>query len=296
MFSDTNKLNFSERDRKVQRLIIIEGCANLLVLLVKLFVGMSTSSLAILADAIHSLTDVANNIVAWIVIRLSAMPADREHPYGHRKFETLAVFGLATFLAVLAFEIAKNAITRETTEIVSGGWELGLMIGVLVVNIVLASWQRYWARRLKSGIMLADAAHTFADVLTTVVVIIGWQLSSMGFLILDRICALGVAGLVFYLAYRLYKTAFPVLVDEYAIDPEHLMNAVMNVAGIKEVGRIRSRWIGPEIAIDIVVSVDAELSTEESHRIADQVETVIEDQFNVGDAFVHIEPFKNNHN
>jgi cation diffusion facilitator family transporter len=290
MVSDSNKVEISERDRKVQRLIIIEGCANLLVLAVKVVVGLSTGSLAILADAIHSLTDVANNIVAWIVIRLSAMPADREHPYGHRKFETLAVFGLATLLAVLAFEIAKNAITKEATEIVSGTWELTLMIGVLVVNVILASWQRYWARRLKSGIMLADAAHTFADVLTTVVVIVGWQLSTMGFLILDRVCAFGVAGVVFYLAYRLYKSVFPVLVDEYAIDPEKLKSAVMKVPGVKKVGRIRSRWIGSEIAIDMVVSVNAELTTEESHRIAVEIETMVEDRFNVGDAFIHIEP------
>ena len=294
MTSESNQIEYTDRDRKVQRLIIIEGCANILVLVVKLFVGLSTNSLAILADCIHSLTDVANNIVAWIVLRLSAMPADREHPYGHRKFETLAVFGLATLLAVMAIEIAKSAFTKETTEIVSGTWELVLMIGVLVVNIVLATWQRYWARRLKSGIMLADAAHTFADVLTTVVVIIGWQLSSMGFLILDRLCALGVAGLVFYLAYQLYKSAFPVLVDEYAIDPEDIKDAIMTVQGVKATGRIRSRWIGSDIAIDIVISVDADLTTEESHKIADKVEILIEEQFNVGDAFIHVEPYKNN--
>ena len=291
MTSEPNHTEYTDRDRKVQRLIILEGCANILVLLVKLFVGLSTNSLAILADCIHSLTDVANNIVAWIVLRLSAMPADREHPYGHRKFETLAVFGLATLLAVMAIEIAKSAFTKETTEIVSGTWELALMIGVLVVNIALASWQRYWAIRLKSGIMIADAAHTFADVLTTVVVIIGWQLSSMGFLILDRLCALGVAGLVFYLAYELYKSAFPVLVDEYAIDPEDIKSAVMTVQGVKSAGRIRSRWIGSDIAIDIVISVNADLTTEESHDIADKVELLIEEQFNVGDAFIHVEPF-----
>ncbi len=291
MTSEPNHIEYTDRDKKVQRLIIIEGCANILVLVVKLIVGLSTNSLAILADAIHSLTDVANNFVAWIVIRLSAMPADRKHPYGHRKFETLAVFGLATLLAVMAIEIAKSAFTKETTEIVSGNWELALMIGVLVVNIVLAAWQRYWARRLKSGIMLADAAHTFADVLTTVVVIIGWQLSSMGFLILDRLCALGVAGLVFYLAYELYKSAFPVLVDEYAIDPEEIKDAVMTVQGVKAAGRIRSRWIGSDIAIDIVISVDAELTTDESHKIADEVEILIEEKFNVGDAFIHVEPF-----
>ena len=291
MTSESNHIEYTDRDRKVQRLIIIEGCANILVLIVKLVVGLSTNSLAILADCIHSLTDVANNFVAWIVLRLSTMPADREHPYGHRKFETLAVFGLATLLAVMAIEIAKSAFTKETTEIVSGTWELALMIGVLVVNIALASWQRYWAIRLKSGIMIADAAHTFADVLTTVVVIIGWQISSMGFLILDRLCALGVAGLVFYLAYELYKSAFPVLVDEYAIDPEDIKSAVMTVQGVKSAGRIRSRWIGSDIAIDIVISVNADLTTEESHDIADKVELLIEEQFNVGDAFIHVEPF-----
>jgi len=291
MTSESTNIVYSERDKKIQRLIILEGSANLFVLVIKLFVGLSTNSLAILADCIHSLTDVANNIVAWIVVRLSAMPADREHPYGHRKFETLAVFGLATLLAVMAIEIAKSAFTKETTEIVSGTWEIVLMLGVLVVNITLAIWQRYWARRLKSGIMLADAAHTFADVFTTVVVIIGWQLSSMGYLILDRLCALGVAGLVFYLAYELYKSAFPVLVDEYAIDPEDIKNAVMTVSGVKASGRIRSRWIGSDIAIDIVISVDANLTTEESHQIADKVEILIEEQFNVRDAFIHVEPF-----
>jgi len=285
------KFEFSERDKKVHRLIIIEGVVNLVVLIAKLLVGLSTGSLAIIADAIHSLTDVANNIVAWVVVRLSAMPADKEHPYGHRKFETLAVFALATLLAVLAFEIAKNAVTKETTEIISGTWELAVMITVLVINVALAAWQRYWAKKLKSSIMLADAAHTFADVLTTVVVIVGWQLSTMGYLIIDRLCALGVAGFVFYLAYRLFKTAFPVLVDEYAIDPEEINEAVRNIDGVKEVGRIRSRWIGSDVAIDMVVSVDASLTTEESHKIADKIETMIEAQFNVGDAFIHIEPY-----
>ena len=292
MFNKLEKVEYSERDEKVQRLIIIEGSANLFVMIAKLFVGLSTGSLAIIADAIHSLTDVANNIVAWIVIRLSAMPADREHPYGHRKFETIAVFALATLLAVLAFEIGKNAITKETTEIVSGKIELTVMIIVLAVNIGLAAWQRYWARKLKSSIMLADAAHTFADVLTTFIVILGWQLSSHGYLFIDRLCALGVAGLVFYLAYQLFKTAFPVLVDEYAIDPEDVREAVLEVEGVKEVGRIRSRWVGSDIALDVVVSVNAELTTEESHNIADKIETMIEDKYDVADALIHIEPYK----
>ncbi|MFX4228972.1 MAG: cation diffusion facilitator family transporter [Porticoccaceae bacterium] len=111
-------------------------------------------------------------------------------------------------------------------------------------------------------------------------------------MILDRLCALGVAGLILYLSYRLYKTAFPVLVDEFAIDPVAIKAAALNVSGVEGVGRIRSRWIGSDISLDMVVLVNAKLTTEESHRIADKIEIMIEEQFKVQDAVIHIEPFK----
>lgn len=281
----------AHRDKKVQRVILIEGSANLAVLMAKLWVGFSTGSLAILGDAIHSLTDIVNNIVAWVVIRLSSLPPDREHPYGHRKFETLAVFFLASLLAVLSFELAWHAIKKEDVEIVSSSWELFIMLGVLTVNIALATWERMWAHRLKSDILKADASHTFADVLTTIVVILGWQLSAMGYLWLDRACALAVSGLIFYLAYSLFKKAKPILVDEFALDPELLSNTIKHVAGVKQVNRVRSRWIGSDKAIDIVISVEPKLSTDESHKIATEIEALIEDRFGVEDVSIHVEPF-----
>ena len=283
-----------QRDKNIQRVILIEGSANFIVLIAKTLVGFSTGSLAILADAIHSLTDVANNIVAWIVIRLSSMPADREHPYGHRKFETLAVFGLAALLTALALELAINAFNKEAEDIVSGTWETGVMIAVLCINISLASWQRMWARRLKSDILLADASHTFADVLTTIVVIIGWQLSAMGYPILDKICALGVAGLIIYLAFNLFKRAVPILVDEFAIDPELLTQTVKEIPGVLRVKRIRSRWMGNLRAVDMIITVDSTLSTEDAHIITDNIESTIEKRFNVQDTSIHVEPDKNN--
>ncbi|MDH5711711.1 MAG: cation diffusion facilitator family transporter [Gammaproteobacteria bacterium] len=287
-FSDTDR----SRDHNVQRVIIIEGSANFIVLLAKLWVGISTGSLAILGDAIHSLTDVTNNVVAWVVIRLSILPPDREHPYGHRKFETLAVFFLASLLAVLAFELALRAISKEEVAIVSSSLELGIMLGVLLVNISLASWERLWATRLKSDILIADASHTFADVLTTIVIIIGWQLSAMGFLWLDRACALGVAGLIFYLAFNLYKKAMPVLVDEFAIDPDLISSMILNIRGVKQVNRVRSRWIGTAKAIDIIISVEPSLTTDDSHNIASEIEALIDSKFGVSDISIHVEPFR----
>ncbi|MFC1665828.1 cation diffusion facilitator family transporter [Pseudomonadota bacterium] len=280
-----------QRDKDVRRIILVEGLANLIILLAKVTVGLTTGSLAIIGDAIHSLTDVVNNIVAWAVTRLSSLPPDRDHPYGHRKFETLAVFGLASLLVVLAFELALQAINRDRVDIASSGWELGIMLAVLGVNISLAVWERAWARRLRSDILLADASHTFADVLTTIVVIIGWQLSAIGYFWLDRLCALGVAALVFYLAYTLFKKAAPILVDQFAVDPELISKSIRSVTGVKQVNRVRSRWIGMDKAIDIVISVDPGLSTDDSHNIATAIEFLVEEEFGVLDVSIHVEPF-----
>jgi cation diffusion facilitator family transporter len=147
-----------------------------------------------------------------------------------------------------------------------------------------------WAKRLDSDILRADATHTFADILTTVVVIAGWQLSARGYIWVDRLCALGVALIIIYLAYKLFMRALPALVDEYAIEPEEIGRSIKKVSGVKNVYRIRSRWIGKTCAIDLIISVDPTLTTEESHNIADQVESLIEKKFNVTDISIHVEP------
>lgn len=281
----------TQRHKQVLRVILIEGSANLLVLIAKIIVGISTGSMAVLGDAIHSLTDVANNFVAWMVIRISAKPADIEHPYGHRKFETIAVFALALLLSVMAIELAINAFKEHEPIITTGRWELITMVVVLVVNIILSTWQRYWANRLQSDILLADASHTFADVLITLVVIAGWQLSAAGYVWVDQLCALGVSVLVLLLAYRLFRRALPTLVDEFAIDPTLLSNAVRSVKGVRQVLRVRSRWIGSDRAVDMIIRVDPELPTDESHLISDRIESLIESRFDITDISIHVEPY-----
>ena len=278
------------RDVQVRRIILIEGTVNLAVLFAKVVVGTSTGSFAILADAIHSLADLSNNLVAWFVVRLSQAPADREHPYGHRKYEVLAVFGLAALLTVLAVEIALGAVRHDSTMIGGGVWALGLMSAVLLVNIGLTIWQRRWAVRLDSIILRADADHTLSDVLTTIAVMAGWQVSIRGYPWLDAVGAFGVAALVLYLALGLFKKAIPVLVDEIAIEPEAISRTVFSVRGVRAVGRVRSRWVGSMGAVDLVVHVDPYLSTVASHQIADAVENAVSAQFGIDDISVHIEP------
>ena len=112
----------------------------------------------------------------------------------------------------------------------------------------------------------------------------------MGYLWLDRVCALGVSLLVFYLAYSLFKRAFPILVDQFSLDPELLSNSIQEIEGVLKVNRVRSRWIGSEKSIDLVISVDPELSTADSHNIATNVESIIEEKYGVSDISIHVEP------
>ena len=278
------------RDKKVQRVIVLEGLANLAILVIKLIVGITTGSLAIIADALHSFSDLANNVVVWFVIRLSAQPPDRKHPYGHRKFETVAVFALAVLLFVIAIELVLRAFQRGETTVAQSHLGIVLMVVVLAINIAITTWERHQAKKLKSDILHADASHTLSDVLTTVVVIAGWQLSVFGLFWADTFCTLGVALFVAYLAVGLLRRVLPVLVDEYAIEPGAISSNVMTVPGIRSVEQVRSRWLGSGVAVDMVVTVDPNISAAEAHDISEVAETLISDLFQVDDISIHIEP------
>jgi cation diffusion facilitator family transporter len=277
-------------DPRLQRVIVITGVGNLLVLVAKTVVGISTGSLAVLGDAIHSLADLANNVVALVVVRLANAPPDREHPYGHQKFETLTVFGLAVLLAVLAVEIMVRAVDPAKREIVQHGWGLAVMLGVLVVNAAVTAWERVWARRLRSEILRADAQHTLSDVLVTIGVIAGWQFAARGYPWLDPVFAFAVALVVMVLSYGLFRRAIPVLVDGISHEPENIATVLRSIDGIHSVRRIRSRWVGISSSVDVVVTVAPELTTSEAHVVADAIEKTLLERFDIGDVTVHIEP------
>jgi len=278
------------RDARVRRVLWIEGAANLAVLLAKTAVGLTTGSAAILGDAIHSLADLANNVVAWVVMRLAAAPPDRDHPYGHRKYEALAVFGLAVLLAVLALEVAVHGFSRGEREIVGSDWGLALMLGVLCVNVGITLWESAWARRLDSDILRADVRHTGSDIAITIAVIVGWQLGAAGYAWLDAVFALGIAGLILSLAYGLFRRAIPILVDAATADPEHIAQLTGGIPGVRDTRRVRSAGSGSNARIEVTVAVDATLTTHASHAIADAIEQTLRDAFHTEDITVHIEP------
>lgn len=276
----------------VRKVLLIEGSVNLIICLSKLGVGVITNSSVIIADALHSLTDVANNFIAWMVIKIAQSPADTEHPYGHQKYEQLAVFGLASLLVIVAFEVLHSAYERFGQVVEQNIWGLVILIGALAINIGLTIWENYWAKRLNSDILQADASHTFSDVLTSIVVIVGWQLSAQGYYWIDTLFTVLMASIVFYLAYRLFQRAIPVLVDHSNIDPGEVSQAVAKMTDVQVVGRVRARSTGNENSADIVVMVEPNLSITDAHLIADDIEQLLADKFDIQDAVIHVEPLK----
>jgi len=278
------------RGREVRAVFVWTGAANLAVLAAKVAVGLASGSAAVLGDALHSLADVSNNAVALVTLHFALAPPDREHPYGHHKYETLTVFGLALMLSVLAVELALRTLERGAREVLRPEWGIATMVGVLLTNVVVASWQHHKARQLDSDLLHADARHTLSDVLVTLAVIAGWHSAADGRAWLDTAITLAIAALILYLAFELFRRAIPVLVDQSAVDPDELREIVDAVAGVRSTRRVRSRGRGREGWMDVVVTVDPGLSTQASHRIADEVERALAERFESCDITVHVEP------
>ncbi|WP_100643911.1 cation diffusion facilitator family transporter [Alteromonas facilis] len=278
---------------QVKHVLIIEGSINLLIMALKLVVGLMTHSTAILADAFHSLTDVGNNIVAWFAQQQSEQPADKSHPYGHQKFVPLAIFFLATLLSVVAVEIVITAVERFGEPVNNSSTGLVILIGALVANILLTTWEHHWAKRLNSDLLHADASHTLSDVLSSITIIAGWQLAAMGWYWLDTLFAICMAVIILFLAYRLFKKSIPILVDGTHIDHNLVRKTIGDLEGVKEIRKVRTRFDGQQHIGDITVATPSSLSLTQTHELADQIEAVLAKEFGITDAVVHIEPKEN---
>ncbi|TRY29889.1 cation diffusion facilitator family transporter [Aliiglaciecola sp. M165] len=278
----------------VKTVLVIEGSVNVLMVLAKFAVGLKTGSAAIIADALHSLTDLINNLVAWMAVRVAEKPADSDHHYGHQKFEQLAVFFLATLLSVVAIEVLINAIRRFSQPVEDSTIGLAILAGAMVINLALSLWQKRWAEKLDSDILFADASHTFSDVLTTLAVIVGWQLATLGWYWIDTLFAILVSGLIGVLAFRLFSRAIPNLVDQNQLNTVNVRSRLLSLPEIIELRSLRIRSINNQHFADITIAVDGQRSVSRTHDLADQIEGILAREFAICDVTVHIEPYLDN--
>ncbi len=285
---------------EVRKVLIITLLLNLLVMAIKAAVGWLTGSLSLLADALHSVTDSANNILGLVTNHYANPQPDRDHPYGHQKFDALGALGIAAFLGIACFEILSGAVER----LINGGKvvkispnELWILLLVLGINIFVTFYERRVGKRLGSAILVADAQHTMSDVWVTIMVIGGligvWQgevLNIPQLQFLDVFLSFPVAVLVFSSGWKVLRENLPWLVDEMAIAPEVIHAIAMDVPGVVNCHSIASRGlIGRQVFIEMHAIVDA-VDVETAHRITEEVEARLEERFSPVRILIHVEP------
>lgn len=284
----------------VQRVLLLTLALNLLVVLLKALLGWVTGSLSLMADALHSVTDSANNILGLVTNRLADPKPDQDHPYGHQKYDAIGALGIAVFLAIACFEIVKTAVERIIeggSPLVVEGPELLVLLLVLGVNLLVTTYESRRGRRLGSAILIADARHTLSDVWVTSLVLFGlaavwlggiWQLAWLNWL--DVILALPVAVLVLKSGWQVLMENLPWLVDETAIPARAIHQIAMGTPGVVNCHAIASRGVpGRQVFIEMHLVADTP-EVEQAHRITEAVEQQILARFGPARISIHVEP------
>lgn len=285
---------------EVRKVLVITLLLNLFVMGLKAAVGFWSGSLSLQADALHSVTDSANNVLGLIASRFSSPQPDRNHPYGHQKFEAVGALGIAAFLGIACFEILQGAIERifqGLTPVKISAPELWLLLIVLGVNIFVTYYERGVGKRVGSPILLADAQHTMSDVWVTITVLAGligvWQARVLNWpqlQWLDVLLAFPVALLVFHSGWKVLNENLPWLVDEMAIAPEAIRDITMQVPGVINCHDIASRGLlGRQVFIEMHLIVEAQ-DVETAHKITEEVESRLEERFSPVRVLIHVEP------
>jgi cation diffusion facilitator family transporter len=261
----------------------------------KLVTGILTGSLALIAEAAHSGTDLVAAILTFYAVRVAGRPADREHPYGHNKAEHLAALGEGAFLVVVsglvAFESARRLADGGGGEVDAAWWAFAVLGVVLVVDVARATISWRASRRYGSAALAASALHFASDFAGTIAVLIGLVLVRAGYPAADAVAALFVAGLVVLAAVRLMRRNVDVLMDRAPGDAaEAARAAIAAVEPRAEVRRVRVREAGGRAFVDAVVAVAPDAAVAQGHAVADNVERALHDALPGSDVTIHIEP------
>ena len=283
-----------QRIRQIRFVLWAVLFLNLFVALAKLVWGTISGSVAMQADGFHSMFDGVSNVVGLVGMGLASRPADRDHPYGHGKYETYASAAIGAMLVFAAYRVGSAAFERllgegpppEVTAI-----SFVVMIGTLLINLAVTAWERSAGRRLGSSILVADASHTASDAFVSIGVMIGLLFVRLGYPKADAVTALIVSAVIVFTAWRVFKEASVTLSDAARIPASDICDVVLGVPGVLGCHHVRTRGSEAEVYVDLHIQVDAQRTVADGHEIAEATERAVADRFEqVADVIVHLEP------
>lgn len=278
----------------VSRVLLGVLVLNLLVAAAKIVFGYASGAISILSDGFHSLTDAASNVAGLIGVRAAQRPPDEDHPYGHRKYETVAAAGVTIFLLLLVIEVVRNAFNHLTGR--SAPHEIStasfvVMLVTVGVNLAVVAYESREAERLGSEVLLADAMQTRGDVWSSLTVIAALVGARLGVPMLDPLAALVVAGFIGYAGFQVARTTTGILSDRIVISDADLEQVVMSVPGIIGCEKIRTRGSADHVFLDLHVWMPPDMRLTEAHDLSHVVKDRLMARYpQIADAVIHIEP------
>lgn len=281
------------RTRSVRRILIVVLGLNLAVAAVKLGYGLRIGSVAMSADGVQSLLDGLANVVGLVGIAIAARPPDRDHLYGHERYETLASMAIAGLMAIGVVQVVEGAIGqwRDGSRPEVTTFAFVLLLATMVVNTGVTLWERRQSQRLRSNLLAADAKHTASDILVSGAVIAGLAGERIGINGADAAVSLIVAVTIGWAAWGIVREASLVLTDATFVDPKGLLRAAIDVSDVVSAHNVRTRETGGRVWVEMHVTVDPDLTVKAAHDVATAVEGRLREFAGPAtQAIVHVEP------
>jgi cation diffusion facilitator family transporter len=272
--------------------------SNLFLIIIKIVVGALSGSVSIISEAIHSTIDLVASVIAFFSVKVSGLPPDKEHPYGHGKVENISGVVEGLLIVVAAFWIIYEAIKKFVDHQPIDFLYLGIIVMSVsaIVNLFVSRRLYKVAKETDSIALEADALHLKTDIYTSMGVAIGMFIIWLTDLhILDPVIAIFVALIILKEAYNLIKNAYQPLVDVALPDEDlKLVEEILSkfMKGEISYHKVRSRKSGPYKYLDFHLNVPGDMSVKESHNLCDRIELELKSKINTLDINIHVEPAK----
>ncbi len=279
---------------KIRRVLFYTLILNIAVAAAKIIYGYKTESISMFSDGFHSLFDGTSNVIGLIGVWIASHPPDENHPYGHRKYETLSTIAIAVLIFVTGIEILKRAYHGFTVphNIEVTSLSFGIMAVTLLINIGVMLYESKKGRELKSDFLLADSMHTKTDIYVSVSVIISLIVVKIGYPVIDTVVALIIVVFIGKMGFEILKSAANVLTDTAQISPDEIMQVINRIKDIKGCHGIRTRGKEGAVNVDLHMLVHPDVTIGDAHELAHSVEDAIKKEFpSVIDVVIHTEPY-----
>ncbi|MCL2326834.1 MAG: cation diffusion facilitator family transporter [Proteobacteria bacterium] len=282
----------------LKRVTWVGAIVNVVLSVLKLVVGYLLRSQTMIADGIHSLSDLISDVAILVGARFWSAPPDADHPYGHARLENLVTAFIGALLCAVAVGIGYDAIgsfMQQETALRAGFWGIIVTAGSLVVKEVLYQWTVYHAKRIHSAVLHANAWHHRSDALSSVPALIAIVLAAINpdWYFIDAIGALVISGMLLVMGGKILLKAFSELIDK-GPSPEtcaQLASLALQVEGVCDAHAIRARQFGSSLIVDLHIEVDPDMSVRVAHDISEAVQKkLVDDGPNIHEVIVHIEP------